>query len=204
MAEGEGGELDPRQSGQAGVGSLGYQAAGELEVRDQGKISSTSAANGRKGLALASTCKASWVPPIWGTTKYSTMKPTIRSSARWRTVARQPPPVPARLGLSRRLESHVRVRARRQPMSEGANSAAPVGEDVFGLGGGLRQLPEGAAVRLEGDEDRVVTKATPPPALAGYPAFHGPLGDGLPPVGPHGDRHRDKPRPALVGADPRL
>ncbi len=74
-----------------------------------------------------------------------------------------------------------------------------MGEGVFEVRGDLRQFPEGAAVGLERDEDRVVAESALPPALPGYPALHAPFGGGLPAVGPHGDRHRDEPRPALLG-----
>ena len=53
-------------------------------------------------------------------------------------------------------------------MGKGAKGAAPVGERVLGVGGDLRQFPEGAAVGLEGDEDRVVAKAALPPALSDW------------------------------------
>ena len=144
MAEGESGELDPGQGGQPGVGFLGYQGAGELEVGDQGRDLEHQRGQRQERVRRSQHMQGLVGATDLGHDEVLDDETDDQELGQVAYGARQPRPVPAPAGASAAgSEPRSAARcARASPWAEGAKGAAPVREGVLGVGEASASSPK--------------------------------------------------------------
>ena len=87
MADRERRQLDLERAAKPGSELFGIERAGSARSTPPRQDFEHEAGHEQDRVDRSQDVEGLVGPPIWGTTKYSTTKPTSKSSARWRTVA---------------------------------------------------------------------------------------------------------------------